>query len=370
MTEPTAPTAAPRITRPLRAESGVKRLLVVDDEESVRTPIAKFLRSLGYEVQTADSGTAALDCLGRAQFHVMLCDVRLPGVSGLDILPRAIAADQDLAVLMLTAVNDAPTATDALGLGAMDYLIKPIELPLLQQAIERALSKRIMAMDQRRVEQKIREEVTLRTAELAREQVVTRALSVSIIESLINAMEAKDIYLRDHSHRVAELAAAVALALGLDQPTIERVRLAGRIHDVGKIGTREAVLNKPGPLDEEEIAHVKEHVRIGVEILSPLTHIGDALAFVHDHHERFDGTGYPRQLRGQAISVGGRILAAADAFDALTSVRPYRHPKTPAETIEYLATQVGTHLDPAVFGALRKVVLEREEPVLTMVEGF
>ena len=91
---------------------------------------------------------------------------------------------------------------------------------------------------------------------------------------------------------------------------------------------------------------------------------------MHDHHERFDGNGYPRQLRGQAISIGGRILAAADAFDALTSVRPYRHPKTAPETIEYLSTQVGSHLDPAVFGALRKVVLEREEPVLTLVEGF
>jgi putative two-component system response regulator len=148
------------------------------------------------------------------------------------------------------------------------------------------------------------------------------------------------------------------------------VRVAGRIHDIGKIGTRESVLNKPGPLTEEETAHVKEHVRIGVEILAPLVHIGAALTFVQDHHERFDGTGYPRKLSGQQISIGGRILAAADAFDALTSVRAYRQPKTARDTVEYLATQVGTHLDPAVFAALRKVVLEREEPVLTLVEGF
>ncbi|HEU4628104.1 MAG TPA: HD domain-containing phosphohydrolase [Gemmatimonadaceae bacterium] len=195
-----------------------------------------------------------------------------------------------------------------------------------------------------------------------------RHLGIGVAEALINAMEAKDPYLRGHSQRVADVAGAIAETLGLDAATVEDIRLAGRLHDVGKIGIRESILNKPDVLTPDEIRHVREHVRIGVEILSPLPSLGPVLQYVHDHHERYDGCGYPRGLAGEAISLGGRILAAADAFDALTSLRAYRDPLSPEACLSRLAGDAGRALDPRVFAALRHVVAgeapQRPEPVV------
>ena len=360
MPESLAPTTLP--TRVLHAGSDARsaRILVVDDEETIREAIAKFLRSRGFDVYTVDSGPGALEALGRQRFTLMLCDVRMPHMTGVELVPKALRADADLAIVMLTAVNDAPTATEALSHGALDYLMKPIELEDLHQAVERALHRRALTIEQRNVERLIREEVALRTAELEREKAALRELTVSIAETLINAMEVKDIYLRGHSARVADLAASVAGELGLDEDTVEHVRLAGRLHDVGKIGIREAVLNKPDKLTREEFEHVKTHVQISMEILAPLKHLGVALLYIQDHHEHWDGGGYPRALKGEAISVGGRILAAADAFDALTSRRAYREPMTPEATIALLETHIGKLLDPRVYAALKTVVERRK----------
>jgi len=347
-------------------DSTMRRVLVVDDEESIRRAIGKFLRTRGFEVVTAESGDEALLQLGQQGFVLMLCDVRMPGLSVVDVVPRALQLDSELAIMMLTAVNDAPTATESLSQGAMDYLMKPVELADLELAIERALHKRALLIEQRRVERMIREEVAQRTEELEREKDALRNLTVRVAETLINAMEVKDVYLRGHSQRVAELAASMADELGMSPDAVEQVRLAGRLHDVGKIGTREAVLNKPGALTPEEFAHVKEHVRIGMDILAPLSHLGEALTYVQDHHEHWDGTGYPRALHGTGISIGGRILAAADAFDALTSKRAYRDPMEPHETIDFLQDHVGRLLDPEIYAALRRVVSRRK--TLTFID--
>jgi putative two-component system response regulator len=147
--------------------------------------------------------------------------------------------------------------------------------------------------------------------------------------------------------------------MGLDADLVEHVRLSGRLHDIGKIGIREDILNKPGALTDDEYAHVKEHVRIGMEILEPLHHIPEALEYIHDHHEHFDGTGYPRGKCGADISIGGRILTACDAFDAMTSRRAFREAFDEKETIEQLQAEVGRLLDPVVFAALEKVVARR-----------
>lgn len=352
-------TVTPRPSR-IGAEHALKRILIVDDEESIRIAISKFLRSRGYEVQTASSGIEALDTLARGRFTLMLCDVRMPGLSGVEVVPKAISLDGDLAIMMLTAVNDAPTATEALSSGAMDYLMKPVELEDLQVAVDRALHKRELNIEQRRVEHLIREEVALRTSELEREKLALRQMTIGVAETLINAMEAKDIYLRGHSQRVAELAASVAEEIGLDPDTVEAVRMAGRLHDVGKIGIKESILNKPSSLTDEEFEHVKDHVRIGMEILAPLRHIGLALQFVHDHHEHWDGTGYPRGIAGEAISIGGRILVACDAFDAITSKRAYRDPLSPEDTVTLLGRHVGGLLDPGIYEALTTVVGRRQ----------
>lgn len=335
------------------------RILIVDDEETIRLALRKFLRSRGYEVEIAGSGDQAMDILDKQEFSLMLCDVRMPGMTGVQIVPLAMEKDPNLGIIMLTAVNDAATATEVLSHGASDYLMKPVELADLQQAVDRALTKRTNLIERRRVDKLIREEVTLRTAELEREKEALRLMSVSIAETLINAMEAKDLYLRGHSQRVAELCVELAQELSLEDPVVEDLRLAGRLHDVGKIGIREEILNKPGRLTEDEFEHVKRHVRIGLDILAPLLHIKIPLAYIEHHHEHWNGAGYPHGLSGEAILLGGRILCVADTFDALTSKRAYRDPLSPRATLEHLKVDVGKQFDPRVYDALVRVITRR-----------
>jgi putative two-component system response regulator len=354
-----APGSRPTTVRAGIGAPGVSRILVVDDEETIRQAIARFLQERGYDVHVCGSGPAALALLEHQRFVVMLCDVRMPGMSGLEVVPRARALDHDLAVLMLTAVNEASAATEALSHGAFDYLVKPVALADLLAAVERAVHRRQLEIDRRNVERHIREEVMLRTMELEKEKAALHALTIGIAETLINAMEAKDLYLRGHSRRVAEQAASVAEELGLEADVVENIRLAGRLHDIGKIGIREEILNKPGALTADEYAHVKEHVRIGMEILEPLNHIPEALEYIHDHHEHFDGSGYPRGKSGSDISIGGRILTACDAFDAMTSRRAFREAFDEKQTMEFLRAELGRLVDPRVFAALEKVIARR-----------
>jgi putative two-component system response regulator len=345
-----------------------RRILVVDDEHAIRTAIAVFLRSRGHEVAAEESGGAALARLAVESFDLMICDVRMPAPSGLDVLAEALQIDPELGVLMLSAVDDAHTAMSALTLGAIDYLVKPIGLDKIDEAIQRAALRRQLEIDRRNVERLIREEVVARTQELEREKRALHELTLGVADALINAMEAKDVYLLGHAARVAALAASVAEAMGLEADIVENVRLAGRLHDIGKIGVRESVLNKPGPLTAEEFAHVRQHVEVGMQILAPLKHLPLVLQYVRDHHEHFDGSGYPRGIRGPEISIGGRILAACDAFDALTSRRAFREALEPRETIALLDEYVGRLLDPDVFMALRKVVLRRK--TLTFIDDL
>lgn len=338
------------------APDELRRVLVVDDEETIRLALSRFLKSRGFEVEIAGSGPAALELLSRKKFALMVCDLRMPGMTGIELLPHALATDSDLGVVMLTADADAASATLAHSAGAMNYLTKPVELPKLQQAVDQALTVRARGMQRRAVDRLIREEVALRTLELEREKNALKAMSIGIAETLINAMEAKDLYLRGHSSRVADLAAAIAVELNLGEEMRSHIHLAGRLHDVGKIGIREEILNKPGSLTAEEFEHVKNHVRFGMEILAPLQHLGVTLRYIGDHHEHWNGQGYPQGLAGENISIGGRILTAADAFDALTSKRAYREPMSSSETLSYLRTQVGRLLQPAIYAALAAVI--------------
>jgi putative nucleotidyltransferase with HDIG domain len=362
----TGPLSPTRDRRAGTAAPNGLRILVTDADDTIRHALGRRLRERGHDVQVSESGAAALARLETERFEVMLCDAQLSGMPALELVHRALGLDPDLAVLVLSPVNDARAAMSALSHGALEYLVKPITPADLDAAVDRAAHRRQLEIGRRRVERQIREEVMLRTVELEKEQAALRALTIGIAETLVNAMEAKDVYLRGHSQRVAEQAASVAEELGLHPDTVEAVRLAGRLHDIGKIGIREEVLNKPDALTAEEYAHVKEHVRIGMEILEPLHHIGDALEYIHDHHERFDGAGYPRGKRGLEISIGGRILAACDAFDAMTSRRAYREAFGETHVIDDLRTHVGRLLDPAVFAALEKVVGRRR--TLTFID--
>jgi len=185
---------------------------------------------------------------------------------------------------------------------------------------------------------------------------IVDAFSTRIVHAFVNAMEAKSPYLRGHSHRVGAVAATIAAELQLSDFEVESVRLAGQLHDIGKIGVREAVLDKPGKLTGDEFAHVQEHVRIGLKILSPLPHLGPVLDYIAHHHERIDGSGYPSKLTGDDVSLGGRVLGAADALDALTSPRAYRSAMTLSEALDHLEAMGARGICPTVLPAVRRVV--------------
>lgn len=339
-------------------------LLVVDDEEPIRNALKRYLAKQEFEVFTAPSGAEALSVLREHEdIAVMLCDIRMAGMSGVDIVPQALEISPDLAILMLSAVNDATTAALCMQRGALDYLTKPIELQELGRTIQRALKRREMLIGQRQLDQHIKEEVERRTEQFQIERARLERVSVATLEVLINALEAKDPYLRGHSARVADLAATIASQMSLADDEIEQIRLAGRLHDIGKIGTREDIMNKHGPLTPEEYDHIKQHVVIGSQILTPLEHLGQVIDMVRSHHERWDGSGYPDSRAGEDIPLGGRIIGAAEVWDALSTSRPYQDKLTPEQALRRMGELSGTVLDPAVYAALASAVQRRRSLV-------
>ena len=339
---------------------GPVTLLVVDDEEAIRKSVKKYLVLQGYEVATAATGEEALALLGRQKVAATLLDVNLPGINGVELVPRLLELEPTLAILMLTAVNDATSAALCMQRGALDYLVKPVDLAHVGRAIEAALRKRRSLIESQQVNRWLKEEVALRVAEKRLELANQERISVATLDALVNALEAKDPYLRGHSARVADLSASVAAQLGCDDELIEAVRTAGRLHDIGKIGIREEILNRQGPLTDDEYEHVKQHVLVGSQILSPLVHLQEVITFVRSHHERWDGFGYPDRLAGESIPLGGRIIAAVEIYDALTTSRPYQEKMPPEVAVERMRDLVGTALDPAVHRALEVVVKQRQ----------
>ena len=339
---------------------GPAAILVVDDEESILTALTKFLTANGYDVSTASSGEEALDILRRLKIAGLVLDVRMPGLSGIDLVPKVLEIEPNAAILMLTAVNDATTASLCMQRGAMEYLTKPIDLEELHKAIQRALKRRDALLESDELNKWLKEEVAVRTAELRREQANLQRISVATLEVLVNALEAKDPYSRGHSARIADLSAMVAAEMGLEDEDVESVRTAGRLHDIGKIGIREEVLVKQGPLTDSEYEHVKQHVVVGSQILAPLTHLREVIHYVRSHHERWDGRGYPDGLKGEEIPIGARILAAVEVYDALTTSRPYQEKMSSEFAVERMRDLTGAGIATEVFDALEAVVGQRQ----------
>ncbi len=341
-----------------RAEQPIP-VLIVDDEALLREALARYLRQRGFDASAADSGRAALDHLQKTNVSLLLLDIEMPGMSGIDVVSEALDIDPDLAIVMLSALTDATSAARCMQRGAMDYLTKPIELTELNSAVNRALRRRDTLIQSRGITNWLQNEVRRRGEETQRERRKQEQINLATLEALVNALEAKNPYLGGHSARIAALSATIAHELGLTDDEIEHVRMAARLHDLGMIGIREEVLNKQGGLTEQEYEHVKQHVVIGWQILAPLTHLGPVLGFVRSHHERWDGKGYPDGLAGKEIPLGARILCAAEVYDALTTTRPYQHSLPPEEAAERMRSLAGTVLDPNVVDALEDAVARR-----------
>ncbi len=313
------------------------RILVVDDEQPNVDLVVALLRRDGHADVTGTTCPAtALERAAAVPPDLVVLDLHMPGVDGYAVLERLPAGTP---VLVLTADATREARERALRLGASDFLTKPFDVIEATLRIRNLLAARAATV---RLEATVRD----RTAELD-------AARLEVLDRLALAAEFRDEDTREHTRRVGARAARLAAALGLDPVAVELIGQAAPLHDVGKVGVPDAILLKPGPLDDDELERVRAHTEIGRRILagstSPVLRMAEAIA--HTHHERWDGTGYPRGVAGETIPLAGRIVAVADVFDALTHVRPYK-PAWPAERAHAeLRAQAGRQFDPAVVEA-------------------
>ncbi len=322
-------------------------ILIVDDEPAIRRLLIQKISGEGYQCQEAGSAEQALDKLRNKPVDMVLLDIKMPGKSGIELLPEIKAAFPDTAVVMATATADINIAIQCMKQGAYDYITKPFNLDDVLLSVERALEKRRLELEIKEYRQHLEDKVAEQAGKI-------RASFLNAIRALAYALEAKDKYTSGHSQRVADISAAIARELGLSEESIDRIVLAGLVHDIGKIGVRESVLNKPGRLTREEFQHVQKHPEAGEHILSPLAGDEEILKFIRNHHGRFDGTGYPDGLKGYQIPLGARILAVADAYEAMTSERPYRKAMSDEAACFELERCKETQFDPEVANAFMR----------------
>ncbi|MCC6444785.1 MAG: response regulator [Armatimonadetes bacterium] len=303
------------------------RVLFVDDDRLLRQAVPDLLSAYGYQVTEAASASEALDHLKTLPFDIMLSDVNMPEMDGIQLLSIASRVYPDMPVVMLTGYGDVEMAREALHQGASDFLVKPIssarELPII---VERNLERRRLER-QRLIENK-------------------QAILMETIGALVATIDAKQPYTAKHSLRVNRLALALGDAIPLPPDERYVLELASQMHDIGKIAMPDHILDKPGSLNEEEWACMKSHPDRGVRIIGNISALTYVASIIRHHHERMDGQGYPDGLKGQAIPLLSRIIYIADAYEAMTSDRSYRKRLPSEEAARRLRESAGTQFDP------------------------
>jgi response regulator RpfG family c-di-GMP phosphodiesterase len=310
----------------------------------------------GFVCDEASSGVEALAMMEADPVPLVLTDYHLPHMNGGDLLINILTEWPETAVIVVTAVPDVNMAVRCLESGALDYITKPFNIDEVRVRVSQALEKRRLIIENNAY----RTELEERVATQARKY---EDLFLASLQSLADALEVKDAYTWGHSTRVSRYAMAIAKELGLTPALQEQLELGSRLHDIGKIGVREDVLNKDGPLSDEEYAHVMQHPVIGWKLLAPLLHeMPNALAVVRSHHERFDGKGTPDGLRGNEIPLAARITSVADSFDAMTSGRVYRNGLSVESAVAELLRCAGTQFDPACVAAFERALSQQTFP--------
>lgn len=325
--------------------------LIVDDEPRLRQVLVHLMRNDGFSCLEASNGEEALEHLQQTPISLVMSDLRMPKMDGLELLRRIRGRWPDTAVVMITAVADVEVAVSCLAIGAMDYLTKPFHLEEVRARVAQALEKRRLVVENRGYQESLQEKVAVQARRL-------EELFLASIQSLAEALEVKDPYTRGHSIRVSHYSVVIARELALDDAMLRDIELGGHVHDIGKIGVREDVLNKPGKLTDAEYEHIMTHPVVGWRILAPL--LGEtpvALNIVRSHHERYDGRGVPDRLAGENIPFEARIAAVADSFDAMTSDRPYRPDGMSLEdAMAELIRCSGAQFDPKIVDAMISAV--------------
>lgn len=323
-------------------------ILVVDDEAPIRDMVAIFLRRLGFQVDTAPDGRAALEKMAAKRYFLVITDVGMPGLNGIDLLSevRAHSSDDDPApadVIIVTGKSAEAVAIEALRRGAYDYFRKPFSFDAMKFTIHRLLERRRFRRQAYQCQ--------VLTVRLAAE----KEHAQQAVAALVEAVYAKDRYTRGHMERVGRIAAVIGRAMGKASEEVEVLYRAGTLHDIGKIGTPDLILNKPGALSPEEWETIRLHPVVGANILTPIAALEAACSPVRCHHERWDGSGYPSKLGKDDIPELARILAVADVCDALHSDRAYRAGLPEATVRSIIQDGRGTHFDPRIVDVFQDV---------------
>ncbi|MBV9572711.1 MAG: response regulator [Acidobacteriales bacterium] len=325
------------------------RILIVDDEESIREIVSSMLTAASYQCRQAGSGVQALALLESGEkFELMLSDLMMPELDGIGLLERTKEKFPEMPVVMVTAVHDISVALKAIRNGAYDYLLKPFERDQLLATVRRALENRRLKMENRAYQLNLETLVAQRTEQL-RKAVSSLEKSYDItLEALGGALDLKDAETEGHSKRVTAFTIEIARAMKLPKDDVLVIARGAFLHDIGKMAIPDAILRKPGPLNPAEVAIMREHCDHGYHMLKKIPFLKEAAEIVLSHQEHYDGSGYPRGLKGDQIPLGARIFSIADTLDAIISDRPYRPAQSLTAALAEIEKWSGRQFDPEV----------------------
>ena len=331
-----------------------RRLLIVDDETVVRSVLHDLL-SNSYECTEAASAEEALEYLQAGAFELVISDITMPGMSGLDMIPHVKAASPQTVIVMISGMQTIESAINALRLGAFDYLMKPFDLRQVEVAIARAYEHHQLIVGKQLYENHLEELVDLRTAELDKTLASLENAYRSTLQALTAALETRDAETHGHSERVVTFSLRLGREYGLNAVQMKSLEFGSLLHDIGKIGVPDAILRKPAKLNDEEWVRMREHPLHGQQILRGIKFLEGAANVVAQHHEKWDGSGYPFGLKAEEIDICARIFSVADAFDAITSDRVYRKGRSYEIALQELDDWAGRQFDPRVVEAFHRV---------------
>lgn len=331
------------------------RILAVDDEPAACKLLSLVLAPPAFHCTAASSGEEALEALHRDHFDAVISDLHMPGISGMELLAEVRHLHPHLPFLVTTGVDDTEVAVQAMRCGADDYLIKPLKDSAVLASLESALHKRELERQIENYRQHLEEMVEERTAQLkgALEQV--EHSYEDTLQALGAAIDLRDHETGGHSQRVCRYSLEIARAMGWPDKQLKSLARAAYLHDIGKLGIPDGILLKPGPLTETERKFMHQHVQIGFEVVKDIPFLADAAEIILMHHERYDGGGYPRGLKGKDILLGAQIFAVADTLDAITSDRPYHRASSFESARETIRRGAGSQFDPQVVDAFLKI---------------
>ncbi|MDF1537125.1 MAG: response regulator [bacterium] len=333
------------LTQPGTSELSI---LIVEDDALVRSMVADHLRSRGVRVTQAKDGFEALELLSDSSYDLILTDIVMPRMDGIEMLRRLRLRLPDQAVMIMTSSHDVAHSIEAMRLGAADYILKPMDL----QDLETRITLSYMKLETRRRE-KI-QQFQLVEKVLEQEKRLENNFLDSV-RSLIHAIEARDRYTKGHSLRVTRLTDLLLRKLGIESDLMSDIILASQLHDTGKLGISDAILNKPDKLTNSEFDIMKTHPEVGTYILRPILPEGSLLSILH-HHERWDGAGYPHGLSAEQIPLGARIIALADAFDAMVTDRTYRRAMEMDDVLAEIDNLAGSQFDPVLVSSFLEII--------------